>query len=215
MKKLYKFLRTDLKSDSGENRDWKLNEWRHEDKIDMCNSGFHASKTPLQALEYVAGEILAQVEVRGESEIENDKECWSDMRIMKAYHWKKNDSVELAIFAAEKVIGIYEKKYPNDDRPRKAIETAKKWLAKPTDSAASAADSAASAADSAARAARAAYSAAYSAADSAARAADSAASAARAADSAASKKLVASLNKWFIKKIKTLEPYEAMGDYEV
>ena len=99
----------------------------------MCNSGFHASKTPQQALGYVAGEILAQVEVKGESKKQDDKECWSDMRIVKAYHWKKQDSVALSIFAAELVIKNYEKKYPDDKRPRNAIEAAKRVLADDTE----------------------------------------------------------------------------------
>jgi len=47
------------------------------------------------------------------------------MRVIKTYQWKKEDSVKLAIFAAEQVIEIYEKKYPNDKRPREAIEAAK------------------------------------------------------------------------------------------
>ena len=36
--------------------------------------------------------------------------------------------ISYAIFAAEQVIDIYEKQYPKDDRPRKAIEAAKKVL---------------------------------------------------------------------------------------
>ena len=35
---------------------------------------------------------------------------------------------EIAIFAAELVLPIFEKKYPDDDRPRKAIEAKKSWL---------------------------------------------------------------------------------------
>src|SRR3990167_10631076 len=104
MTKRYKFLRKGLKSDNGNNREWVLNQWRHEDDISICNRGFHASKTPLQALGYVKGEILAEVEVCGEHVAEKDKECWSEMRIIKAWHWTKEDSVELAIFSAELVI---------------------------------------------------------------------------------------------------------------
>ena len=37
-----------------------------------------------------------------------------------------------AIFSAEKVLGIFEKKYPNDKRPRLAIEAAKVVLEKDT-----------------------------------------------------------------------------------
>ena len=52
MKKLYKFLREDLKSNHG-NCKWILNEWKHEADISICNRGFHASKTPYQAFGYV------------------------------------------------------------------------------------------------------------------------------------------------------------------
>lgn len=46
---------------------------------------------------------------------------------------KKEQSVKIAIFAAEKVIDIFEKKYPEDKRPRQAIEAAKAWLKNPTE----------------------------------------------------------------------------------
>ncbi len=151
-KKLYKFLLKDLKSSSGDTV-WKIGQWEKESNISICNKGFHASKTPLQALGYVPGEVLAVVEVRGESIIQDDKECWSEMRIVKAYHWKKQDSVALSIFAAELCIKNYEKKYPNDARPRNAIEAAKKVLADDTEENRSAAESAARSAESAARSA--------------------------------------------------------------
>ncbi len=34
----------------------------------------------------------------------------------------------IAIYAAELVLPVYEKKYPDDDRPRKAIQAKKDWL---------------------------------------------------------------------------------------
>ncbi|MFA5323335.1 MAG: putative immunity protein, partial [Smithella sp.] len=76
-----------------------------------------------------------------------------------------DQNVKFAIFAAEQVIEIFEKKYPEDKRPREAIEAAKKYLkdknsyaacAACADSAASAAAYAADAASAAAYAARAA-----------------------------------------------------------
>ena len=144
MKTLYKFLRTGLKSDSGKHT-WEIGKWYKEDKIDICNSGFHASKTPLQAMRYVGGEILAKVSVRGKSIIEDDKECWSEMKIIKAWHWTKKDSVELAIFSAELCLSNFEKVYPDDKRPRLAIKAAKEWLKNPNkenESAAKAAEAA-------------------------------------------------------------------------
>ena len=52
---------------------------------------------------------------------------WLICRIMN-----KNQSVQYAIFAAEQVIDIYEGKYPNDKRPRNAIEAAKAYLKNPS-----------------------------------------------------------------------------------
>lgn len=43
-----------------------------------------------------------------------------------------NQYVGYAIFAAEQVIDIYEKKYPDDKRPREAIEVAKECLKNPS-----------------------------------------------------------------------------------
>ena len=40
--------------------------------------------------------------------------------------------VSYAVYAAEQVLDIYEKKHPTDDRPRKAIEAAKKCIKSPT-----------------------------------------------------------------------------------
>jgi hypothetical protein len=60
----------------------------------------------------------------------------------KQYHWAnwllsrtftKPQAVEYAIFATEQVIDIFEKKYPDDKKPRLAIEAAKTWLKEPTE----------------------------------------------------------------------------------
>src|SRR3990167_24152 len=98
-KTLYKFLREGMKSEHG-NCVWTSGEWKKEDKVSLCNRGFHASKTALQALGYVRGEVLAKVEVRGKGLKDSDKEVWSEMRIVKAWKWQKKDSVALSIYAA-------------------------------------------------------------------------------------------------------------------
>lgn len=72
--------------------------------------------------------------MRGYHLAQPDKEVWSEMRIIKAWEWTKKDSLELAIYAAEKVLVYYENKYPNDKSVRLAIEAAKKVLAKDTPS---------------------------------------------------------------------------------
>ena len=209
MPKLYKFLNLKdgkIVSNYDLNYVWKIGEWKKaEGEIKCCNNGFHASKDILDALDFVKGGILAEVEVKGESDKEKDKQAWSEMRIIKAYEWTKQDSVALSIFSAELCIRNFEKSYPDDKRPREAIEGARKWLKEPTKENKSAARSAAwSAAWSAG-------SAAWSAAQSAQSVAESAGSAARSVESAAYKKYLhltlKKINKWLLNHLKEMQPY--------
>ena len=55
---------------------------------------------------------------------------WANWLIVRVMSYKQY--VSYAVFAAEQVIDIYEKKYPDDKRPRNAIEAAKKCIARPT-----------------------------------------------------------------------------------
>ena len=105
---------------------------------------------------------------------------WDYFRWLAVRLMDKPQCVQWAIYCAEQVIGIYEKKYPDDVRPRKAIEAAKAYLANPCDATKKAASSATYAADDAADAAYAAD----AAASSATYAASSASSATFAAQSA-------------------------------
>jgi hypothetical protein len=73
----------------------------------------------------------------------------------------KTLAVRLAVFCARRVLHIFEKANPNDDRARRAIESAERWLSGETAVAAAAARAASW---DAARAAAAAYAAAYAAA---------------------------------------------------
>jgi hypothetical protein len=53
---------------------------------------------------------------------------WTIVRLMT--HPQK---IRYAIFAAEQVIELFEKEYPNGKRPRNAVEAAKKYLKESTD----------------------------------------------------------------------------------
>ena len=44
----------------------------------------------------------------------------------------KEQCIKLAIYAAELALPIFEKEYPEDDRPRKAIQAARAYLAEPS-----------------------------------------------------------------------------------
>jgi len=61
------------------------------------------------------------------------------MLTVKSLNPDKRLSATIAIFFAEDVLPIWEKKYPEDIRPRKAIEAAKAWLANPCEETATAA----------------------------------------------------------------------------
>ena len=211
----YKFLRQpkknmEIRSQHGDFV-WEIGKWyHHEAELDMCNAGFHCSKEIQQAFSYIQGEVLAVVEVKGNKEIQDDKEVYEHMKIVKAYRWTKKDSVALSIYAAELVIDNFEKEFPNDKRPREAIEAAKKVLEKDTkknrDAAWSAAESAARSAWSAESAAESAWSA-ESAARSAARSAawSAARSAARAAAWSAGAEITKKIEKWMKNRINELE----------
>jgi hypothetical protein len=178
---LWKSLPADMKPHGHQ---FKIGEWNKvKGKVAVCENGFHGSRRIIDAMQYVDMEVLALCEVQGETDSDNNKECWQEMKILKAWKWEKKDSVELAIFAAEQVIDIYEKEYPKDKRPREALEAAKNWLKNPSDEAARAARAAGAAGAAAEAAAGAAARAAW-AAGAAAEAAARAARAARAAGAA-------------------------------
>jgi hypothetical protein len=212
---MYKFLVTrdgcmwseNGRRDAGAD-EWVLGEWRQvTGPLELCRNGFHCSALIPDALNYVKGSVLAEVETDGAELLDGNKSAHERMRVVRAWRWGKRDSVALAVYAAEQVIGLFEKNRPGDERPRKAIDAAKTWLADPSaaayayaddDAAAAAAAyayaayayAAAAAAAAAAYAyaayAYAAYDAAYDAAAAAAAdAADAAAAAAAAADAAA------------------------------
>jgi hypothetical protein len=206
-KTLWKSMQSGMRSGVGDMA-WRVGEWaKHEGELSMCHSGFHASVRAIDAIRYVNCEILALVEVRGKHLKQDDKQCWSEMRVVRAYEWTKPDSVAMAIYAAELVIGEYEKLYPDDKRPRQAIEAAKAWLNDPTEEnrqAASAASSASASAYFAAYAASAAYAAA-SASSAAYAAAAAYASSASAASDAADAAMLDKVEAWIQEHISTLK----------
>ena len=162
----FKFVHSDLKSDSGDCQ-WEIGEWKeHTEKLELCKSGFHASKNAGDAfLEYSSlGERFFLVEYDGKILKGEDKFVAQKMRLIKEIN--VNISRELAIFCAEYSLKNYEVEYPNDKRPREAIDAAKNYLKNPSKENLDKLNAAESAAESAAWSA--ARSAAWSAAGSAA-----------------------------------------------
>jgi len=59
-----------------------------------------------------------------------NKHDWLNWLLARLMNYKQY--VSYAVYTAEQVIDIYEKKYPNDGRPRDAIEAAKRCIESPT-----------------------------------------------------------------------------------
>ena len=71
-----------------------------------------------------AGRTIAEL-------MNEDRFDWANWVIVRLMTHEQQ--IQYAVFAAEQVISIYEKEYPDDDRPRKAIEAARAVLENRTD----------------------------------------------------------------------------------
>jgi len=114
-----------------------------ERKMEMCNGGmFHAYRSIELGL--LLNPIHAKIsnpklfEMKGKIQVEDfgkvgtySLSCIKEIKLPK---WYVDESVlrkvqiQFAILCAEKVLHYYTKKYPNDDRPQKAIDAAKECL---------------------------------------------------------------------------------------
>jgi len=83
--------------------------------------GLNCCSHIVDAMGFVWCEVLAEVRIRGKKIVGDNKITSQEMKLIQAWKWTKMDSVSLAIYAAELVIGYFEEKYPDDKRPRDAI----------------------------------------------------------------------------------------------
>jgi hypothetical protein len=129
----WKFLRLSpretIQSEFGD-CSWEIGKWKRcAGKISLCQRGFHCATTPWLAFSHVQGEILAEVEVDGKSVSSSDgKEAWERMRLIQVWRWRAEDSLALAVFAVERIIGNWERLYPSDIRPLAALDAARQAL---------------------------------------------------------------------------------------
>ena len=127
MIKGYKFITSKNKSLNG-NITWKLNEWQEtQESLKLCESGFHACRTPLESLQFIYGDKFCIVEADGTIIDGDDKFVASRMRIIKELPTKEI-FVRFAIECAKHTLSNYEQMYPNDNRPRLAVEAAEECL---------------------------------------------------------------------------------------
>ena len=139
----YRFVTDDLKSKNGEVQ-WEIGKWqKHDGELKLCKSGFHASKEPLYSLNYVFGSRWFICEARGKILEDDDKFCAEEMRLLREIPDLKRLMVRFAVDCAKRCLPRFEKVFPEDERPREAIEAAEVWFKNPTEENRRAAESAA------------------------------------------------------------------------
>jgi len=89
--------------------------------IQLCARGYHFVN--IEQLPQWLGPTLYEIEVRGQIIHEADKSVAEQARLIrKVKTWNDKTLRLYAADCAERVLGLYEKQYPKDDRPRKAIQ---------------------------------------------------------------------------------------------
>ena len=118
----YHFLRADMTAGRGSEEPWALGEKRalKGGVLRLCERGYHSSPTPWAALKYAPGPVLCLVEIGGRNERDDTKQVSRSRRLLAAVNIER----ELRLFAAdcaEQVLPLFEKAYPRDLRPRRAL----------------------------------------------------------------------------------------------
>ena len=126
--KIYKVLNEDRSCCNGGSGTWKLNEWREvEGKLVLCENGFHLCDGELHLLKWL-GQAIYEAEYDGEIVRGDDKVVVRKARIIRKLDaWNERTARLFACDCAEHVLHIFENEYPDDNRPRKVIEVARRY----------------------------------------------------------------------------------------
>jgi L-alanine-DL-glutamate epimerase-like enolase superfamily enzyme len=107
---------------------------RIEGDLKPCENGYHVCT--LEQLPAWIGPAIFETEVRGEKVEAGDKIVVREARLKKRVKWDDKLARLFAADCAEHVLPIYEKQYPDDKRPRQAIEAARRYARGEIDAAA-------------------------------------------------------------------------------
>jgi hypothetical protein len=97
------------------------------EKVIPCESGYHLCRE--EDLILWLNEEIYEAEGRGEFiRHDNNKDVFGEARLIRKLEgWNKKSKRLFAADCAERVLPIFEKEYPTDSRPRKAIEASRKF----------------------------------------------------------------------------------------
>ena len=90
-----------------------------------CGSGYHLARGP-QVLLWLNARLFV-AEHRGKLVEADNKVVVSEARLVRELPWTPEIRSAWCADVAESVLHLFEAKYPDDDRPRKAIEAARRY----------------------------------------------------------------------------------------
>ena len=96
-------------------------------KLAECLRGYHVLKADQLSM-WIVADALFEVEVKGKVvDFGNKCACHQARLVRRVETWNEMNLRLFAADCAERVLPIFEKRSPNDDRPRKAIEVARRF----------------------------------------------------------------------------------------
>lgn len=127
---LYKVTGPDGESVHGGKGKWTLGRWRTvKGALVPCENGLHLVDADHLAQWVALNAIVWEAEVEGDLIDAGDKHVARKARVTRQVGVLTRELlVEWACDCAERALPIFEKRYPDDQRPRKAIETTRGWL---------------------------------------------------------------------------------------
>jgi hypothetical protein len=116
-----------------------------------CARGYHVVDIAHLPAHWGIPGVLYEAETRGKTVEDGDKLACESIRLVRRVgELTPGIAATFAADCAERVLGLFEAKFPDDDRPRKAIEAARACIADPTpENRAAAGDAAGDAGDAA------------------------------------------------------------------
>jgi hypothetical protein len=107
---------------------WKPGRWMPaiEGELILCKNGYHICRP--QDLVNWLDEAIFEVEYTGEIREDETKCVVRNARLLRKMEtWNDKAAQLFAADCAEHVLPIYEKEYPDDDRPRKAVQATRDY----------------------------------------------------------------------------------------
>lgn len=112
---------------------WTVGEWREVPAPVKECEGLNCCEDIVDAMRYVSMEVLAEVEIDGKRITSNDKITVQRMRIIRAWHWTREDTILLIAYETKFYLEYLKKEsLLNKIHSKKQIEFAEMLIENPT-----------------------------------------------------------------------------------